>query len=655
MSCNSRSIGFMRAYLRLSAAAFILVCALSSAHSIYGQSVPGFQAPDKPKGQDNTPLSVKAARGQAPLRKLYGHLKFDSAKVRRLPPLDPSEQKKVVNEKVLRIGVVRPLPLPLNPLTDSAAYVVAEGEVNVSAIVTEGALYTRVHFKDMSLPPGARVFVYSASKPDEYHGPYEGHGASADGTFWTPPLSGDGVVIEYVTAPGTKSKTAPFTVSEVSHTFKNVFEENDQAGSCNQEVQSPWLNIAKSVGMLDFISGAFEGICTGTLLNDAASDQIPYVLTANHCISTQTEAQSVIVFWNYNQPGADDPPPGTATTFGSNLLATGTSSDFTLLRLTGSLPAGLFFSGWNANPLSTPPVSVTGIHHPQGSHKRISFGATNSSSANGLPGPPQNFTGVTWSSGTTEEGSSGSGIWTGVPDGVNDVNNVRLVGTLTGGLAACDNLSGSDYYGRFSVTFPNIASFLNSCVTLVSPASQNFTNAGGTGSITVSSPSGCAWTAITTASFVHITSSASGTGNGTISFSVDANTNTWTRSASIIIGSQVVIINQARSGSAVCTPMPINLGQTINTTLDSTDCALGDGTLLDPYSFNGLAGQQVAISMSSPVFDTYLYLLKPDGSTLASNDDSNGGTNSRIPIPSGFLTLPTTGTYTILVRPAVIP
>src|SRR6185295_1380942 len=115
----------------------------------------------------------------------------------------------------------------------------------------------------------------------------------------TPPLKGDTVVIEYFTAPGSKSKGTPFLVSEVSHTFKDLFTPNDPAGACNLEVINPWVTLAKSVGMLDFISGGFEAICTGTLLNDAASDQIPYVLTANHCIETQTEAQSVIVFWNY--------------------------------------------------------------------------------------------------------------------------------------------------------------------------------------------------------------------------------------------------------------------------------------------------------------------------------------------------------------------
>jgi hypothetical protein len=639
----------MRDYLRLGAAAFILVCAISSAHSIYGQSVPGFQAPITPKSLDNTPLSVKAERGQAPLSRLYGHLIMDASKVRRLPALDLSEQKKSVDDKLLRIGVVRPLSLPLNPLTDSTAYTVAEGEVNVSAVTTEGALYTRVHFQGMSLPPGARVFVYSANKPDEFHGPYEGHGPSADGTFWTPPLTGDTVVIEYVTAPGTQVKGTPFLVSEVSHTFKNAFGINDAAGSCNIDVttQTPWLTLAKSVGMLDFIDdeidpegNRFVVICTGTLLNDSANDQIPYVLTANHCIDSPTEAQSVIVYWNYLT--GENKNSGTQTTFGSDLLATGTSSDFTLLRLTGPLPGGLFFSGWDATSFGSSTISVSGIHHPNGSHKRISFGNTNSTNCSviGLPGPCQNFTGVTWSSGTTEVGSSGSGLWK--IDNTN-VTNSKLVGTLNGGLAACDNLSGSDYYGRFSSTYQSISSFLSSCVTSLSPASQNFTNAGGPGTITVS-PGGCNWIAISNRSFVHITSTTS----TTVNFSVDPN-NGWTRSASIIIGSKVFIINQARSGSSACTPSAINMGDTLARTLDPADCAFGDGTLLDAYSFNAVAGQLVSVSMTSSEFDTYLYLLNPDGSTLASNDDTSTSTNSRIPI-NDFIVLPTTGTYTILAN-----
>jgi len=379
--------------------------------SICAQSVPGFQAPEKPNSTAEVSVQIKAARGEAPLGRLYSHLKVEQSKIERLPVLTAREKRKELSDKILRIGVVRSLGRPLNPLADGKLYRVVEGDVRMMGVVSEGALYARVHFTEMSLPAGARVFVYSMKNPDNFYGPYEGHGQSEDGTFWTPPMEGDGVVIEYITPNSTANpEKAPFTVLEISHIFKDI-QDTEVAGLCNLEVPAEWATVAKSVGRVQFVSGIFEGLCTGTLLNDEVpGGEIPYFLSANHCISTQTEAQSARVHWFYDS--GDDPPPGTPFTDGANLLVTGTASDFTFLRLTGSVPGGLFFSGWSANPvpLST---SVTGIHHPDGSHKRISFGSTNSTCAGGLPGPCANFTHVGWSSGTTEPGSSGSGLWTG--------------------------------------------------------------------------------------------------------------------------------------------------------------------------------------------------------------------------------------------------
>ena len=132
MSYCSRISRALRATLRLSALLLLAGFVLLGARAINAQSMPGFQAPEKPLAPEElVPDSIKAARGLAPLSRLYGHLIMDASKARRLPPLDPKEQKKAVSDKLLRIGVVRPLPLPLNPLTDSTSYIVAEGEVNV--------------------------------------------------------------------------------------------------------------------------------------------------------------------------------------------------------------------------------------------------------------------------------------------------------------------------------------------------------------------------------------------------------------------------------------------------------------------------------------------------------------------------------------------
>lgn len=621
---------------RLSRFALIAFFLLSGAHSAFGQSAPGYQAPPRSPVKEES-SQTKAARGQAPLARLYTHLKPDASRIKHLPALS-QRLKRSKSEKLLQVGVVRTLSSALNPMTDSAMYSVAEGDVRVAAVRSEGARYMRVLFKDFSLPQGARVFVYSKSEPDAYAGPYEGRGLWDNGTFWTPALRGDEVIIEYLSPAGKQTNAVPFTVSEIAHIYKDQFSP-DVAGACNLEVTAPWTNVAKSVGMLQFVTGGLVALCTGTLLNDSNTNLDHHVLTANHCISSQSEAQSAQIFWNYNT--GDDPPPGTPSSFGANLMVTGTATDFTLLRF-GGVPAGLYYSGWDANPVGSS-VPVTGIHHPEGSHKRISFGATNSNCPAGLPGPCINFSGVTWSQGVTEPGSSGSGIWTGAPD------NPTLVGTLFGGESACNNPSGSDYYGRFSVTYPNISGFLSgtSCVTSISPSSQSFSAAGATGTLSVTAPAACNWTASSTAAFLTITSGASGTGNGTINFSVAANTDLL-RSGSIVAGTQLFTANQ--EGGGICAATPINFGQTVNGTLSTSDCSLDDGSFVDVYSFSGTTGQRISILMTSPAFDTFLYLLRPDGSVLQIDDDGAGGTDSRIPPGSGFLTLPATGSYTILAN-----
>jgi hypothetical protein len=607
------------------------------AGSVYSQSLPGYHDKQKPKAAEQLSIPERVTRGQAPLRKLYGNLKPDASRMKRLPPLN-ARNKRNKSEKRLQVGIVRTFASALNPLTDSAKYSIAEGDVRVAEIVSEGARYLRLHFKDFSLPAGARVFVYSAANADLYLGPYEGRGPWNNGTFWTPSLPGDHLVIEYLSPPGTASANTPFEVSEVAHIYKDALTINDSAGDCNLEVTSPWADVAKSVGMLQFVTGGLVAVCTGTLLNDSNPNLDHYVLTANHCISSQAEAQSAQIFWNYNT--GDDPPPGTPSSFGPNLMVTGTANDFTLLRFAGVIP-GLYYSGWDASPVSSL-TSVTGIHHPYASHKRIAFGMTN---ATCLFTPCENFTGVTWNpnGGTTEPGSSGSGIWTGTPD------NAKLVGTLTGGEASCATPTASDYYGRFSVTYQNISAFLSgtNCVTSINPTNQSIAATGDAGSFAVTAPAGCNWTASSTATFLTITSGASGNGNGTVNFSVTAN-NGLQRSGSIVVGTQVFTVNQAAGG--VCAPTPIAIGQTVNGTLSTSDCPLGDGSYLDAYSFNGIAGQRISILMTSSAFDTYLYLLNPDGSILVIDNDGGGGTNSRIPAGSGFLTLPTAGTYTILAN-----
>ena len=216
----------------------VFVCTVAAE----AQSLPGFQAPQTSRIKDETPISLKAARGEVPLRKAYPGLKVSSAKVKRLTQLTKREEKGKT-DKLPHVGVVRPLKTRLDPLADSDAYTIQGGVVRVAGVVSSGAVGVRVQFKDMSLPPGARVFVYSLSNPDDYSGPYEGRGM--DGTFWTPAVKGEGIVIEYFEPLGTKSTDPPFEVSQIAHIYTNV---NAAAGACNLDVTPEWANVAKSVG-----------------------------------------------------------------------------------------------------------------------------------------------------------------------------------------------------------------------------------------------------------------------------------------------------------------------------------------------------------------------------------------------------------------------
>ena len=73
----------------------------------------------------------------------------------------------------------------------------------------------------------------------------------------------------------------------------------------------------------------------------------------------------------------------------------------------------------------------------------------------------------------------------------------------------------------------------------------------------------------------------------------------------------------------------------------------------DSYSFDGAAGQQVAIRLSSTEFDTHLSLIAPGGAVIAQDDNGGGGTNSRIPPGAGYFTLPSAGEYIIEVTSAL--
>lgn len=101
-----------------------------------------------------------------------------------------------------------------------------------------------------------------------------------------------------------------------------------------------------------------------------------------------------------------------------------------------------------------------------------------------------------------------------------------------------------------------------------------------------------------------------------------------------------------------CTSTALTLGVTTPGSLSSGDCrspSRGVEYFADRYTFNGTAGQRVAISMvNTSGLDPYVFLIAPDGYVLSQNDDvTDFETNSRIPTGPNTITLPQTGVYTV--------
>jgi C1A family cysteine protease len=76
-------------------------------------------------------------------------------------------------------------------------------------------------------------------------------------------------------------------------------------------------------------------------------------------------------------------------------------------------------------------------------------------------------------------------------------------------------------------------------------SSKLFSSAGGSGAIAVTPGDGCAWTATSSASWITITSGASGTGAGTVQYAVAPATGASSRTGAITIQGQAFSITQA--------------------------------------------------------------------------------------------------------------
>ena len=110
----------------------------------------------------------------------------------------------------------------------------------------------------------------------------------------------------------------------------------------------------------------------------------------------------------------------------------------------------------------------------------------------------------------------------------------------------------------------------------------------------------------------------------------------------------------------------LEMGRSAMGSLADGDGELESGEYRDLWVFEGRAGQDVTVEITSDDFDTYLVLLSPDGAVLDENDDTDGrtdlsrvsarlGASGRYSVVATSYAAGETGSYDVTVRGAAAP
>ncbi|WP_082485800.1 MULTISPECIES: trypsin-like serine peptidase [unclassified Acidovorax] len=292
-------------------------------------------------------------------------------------------------------------------------------------------------------------------------------------TYWSPDFGGAETTVEIEIPAAAATTSVKLAIPRLSHYVVSPDEAQSQglakvgeSGTCEVDAmcKPEFASQSRSVVRMLFVRDAKTYLCTGTLLNDARSSRTPYLLSANHCISSQAEASSLMTDWFYRSSACNSGSVSPSTqrrAGGATLLHSAAATDTAFMRLNDAPPAGVVYAGSYFGTLDTG-HTLAAVHHPKGDLQKFSSGIllrySNCSdevcfSSNINSG---SFLTMGWQQGVTEGGSSGSALFHTLGD------KRYVVGQLYGGASSCQAPAGLDHYGRFDVAYRNaIKQWLN--------------------------------------------------------------------------------------------------------------------------------------------------------------------------------------------------
>ncbi len=393
-------------------------------------------------------------------------------------PLAAASQKSLSVDgeraKPVQVGYPRDIPASLRslPLASLPWTTLGDGSraVQVQVVAADAAGIRIAYHVDG--PTNGLELRFSGSGRDQV---FRSTAIPSAETAWSPVLEGNTGTVELHVLAGFDPSQFTVTFDQLSHLVKvgaglnKTVREIGSAGSCNIDIacvsnpSTALLNIAKATAQMVFSDTSGTYLCTGTLLNSTSGAD--YFYSAAHCISSQSAASTLNTYWFFDAVACNSTaiPPYQLVGGGATLVMTDPTMDVTLLQLRASPPTGAVRAAWNATVIPTGTVTVD-VHHPSGDLKKFSQGTMQGyvqgpAAYDNVPrfqAGKDSFISIRWAQGTTEGGSSGSGVFTFNSTG----GYYELRGGLEGGAASCDNPNGLDRFSRMDMLYTKLAPYL---------------------------------------------------------------------------------------------------------------------------------------------------------------------------------------------------
>ena len=103
---------------------------------------------------------------------------------------------------------------------------------------------------------------------------------------------------------------------------------------------------------------------------------------------------------------------------------------------------------------------------------------------------------------------------------------------------------------------------------------------------------------------------------------------------------------RSKSTGFVYTPIKLPSSGEVRDVLSEKDIPTGEGGFARDYAISLVAGDQLAIDLTSEVFDTVVILLNAEGKNIGKNDDGPDGTSNSLL----FVRIKDAGNYVIRVQ-----